>query len=86
MPGRWSSLFVSSLVLPKSIQPPQSEAFPAASAQLPRMQVLYIASHSFMTLGATHYRALSNLVVGRGVLDCWVAGVVLVLIGWNMLT
>ena len=38
-----------------------------------------------MAIEAVHYRALLNLVVGRGVLDCWVAGVVLVLIGWSML-
>jgi hypothetical protein len=37
-----------------------------------------------MTLAAAHHRALSNLVVWRGVLDGGVSGVVLVLVGWKV--
>ena len=62
------------LALPKSIQPPRSEASPAASA--------YTAIvHCLLWYHDLHHRALSNLVVGGLVLEGRVAGVVLVLVG-----
>ena len=66
------------LALPKSIQPPRSEASPAASA--------YTAIvHCLLWYHDLHHRALSNLVVGGLVLEGRVAGVVLVLISWQSL-